>query len=46
MGWLFHSYKELEDFAKLVSDLVPEYDIEILETNFNECEIIEKWEMK
>lgn len=46
MGWLFHSYKELEDFAKLVSDLVPEYDLDIQETYFNEYEIIDKWEIK
>lgn len=45
-GWLFHSYKELEDFAMLVSDLIPEYDLDILETSFNECEIIDKWEIK
>lgn len=46
MGWLFHSYKELEDFATLVTDLIPEYDLDIQETNFNECEIIENWEIK
>ena len=46
IGWLFHSYKELEDFAMLVSDLIPEYNLDIQETNFNESEIIEKWEIK
>ena len=45
-GWLFHSYKELEDFALLVTDLIPEYDLEIIETYFNESEIMEKWEIK
>lgn len=46
MGWLFHSYRELENFALLVSDLIPEYDLDILETNFTECEIIDKWEIE
>jgi len=46
IGWLFHSYKELEDFALLVSDLIPEYNLDIQETNFTESEIIEKWEIK
>ena len=46
MGWLFHSYKELEEFALLVTDLIPEYDLDIQETNFNESEIIEKWSIK
>lgn len=46
MGWKFHSYKEITEFAILVSSLIPEYDLDIQETNFNESEIIEKWEIK
>lgn len=46
MGWLFHSYKELENFALLVTDLIPEYDLEIQETDFYESEIVETWEIK
>ena len=30
IGWKFHSYKPIEEFAPLASDLAPEYDLEIL----------------
>jgi len=46
MGWLFHSYKEITEFAILASNLIPEYDLNIQETYFNESEIIETWEIK
>jgi len=46
IGWLFHSYKELEDFAMLVSDLIPEYDLDILETHYNDVQVINSWEIK
>ncbi len=44
-GWLFHSYKELEDFATTVTDTIPEYDLEITETYKNEMEIITHWDI-
>lgn len=44
-GWLFHSYKELEDFALLVTDLIPEYNLEISEEFKHECEIITHWDI-
>lgn len=46
VGWMIHSYKELEEFALFAIDLIPEYDLDIQETNFNESEIIEKWSIK
>lgn len=46
IGWLFHSYKELEDFAMLVSDLVPEYDLDIQETYYNDVQVVNTWEIK
>lgn len=44
-GWLFHSYKKFEDFARLVTDLIPEYDLDIQETYFNESQIMDTWEI-
>ena len=45
VGWLFHSYKELEDFATTVTDTIPEYDLEITETYKNEMEVITHWDI-
>ncbi len=45
IGWLFHSYKELEDFATTVTDTIPEYDLEITETYKNEMEVITHWDI-
>lgn len=44
-GWLFHSYKELEDFALTIVDCVPEHDLEIIETYKNEMEVVTHWDI-
>lgn len=46
MGWMFHSYKEIEEFSTLVADLIPEYNLDIMETSYGESQIIDKWEIK
>lgn len=46
MGWLFHSYKELEEFALFAIDLIPEYDLDIQETYYTESQVMDTWEIK
>lgn len=46
MGWMFHSYKELTEFAILASNLIPEYDLDITEITYGESQIMETWEIK
>lgn len=46
MGWMFHSYKEITEFAILVAGLIPEYDLDIQETYYTESQIMETWEIK
>lgn len=46
IGWLFHSYKEIEEFSILVSNLAPEYNLDIQETYYTESQIVETWEIK
>lgn len=45
IGWLFHSYKEIDEFALLVAEVAPEYNLEIIETYKNELEIISHWDI-
>jgi hypothetical protein len=46
MGWMFHSFHPIEEFAPRVADLIPEYDLDIMETEFGESQIMETWEIK
>lgn len=46
IGWKFHSYKPIEEFAPLASNLAPEYDLEIIETFYNESEVMETWKIQ
>ncbi len=46
MGWQFHSYREIDKFAELVADLIPEYDLDITEIAYGESQIMETWKIK
>lgn len=46
LGWLIHSYKELEEFALFAIDLIPEYDLDIQETYYTESQVMDTWEIK
>lgn len=43
VGWTFHSFQPIEQFAPIAAELCQEYDIEIDEIFYTESQIIGHW---
>lgn len=44
-GWLFFSYKPLEEFCELVPELAPEYNLEVIEEHLPDMTILSHWDI-
>lgn len=45
IGWLIHSYKPIDEFALIAVDTIPEYDLDIVETQLTEFNVMHTWDI-